>query len=730
MDSIRRIKRSKNRSLIVALLACLSIGIVSTSNEASGQSASSPIPAASVESKPVPSPFSEAAFMFPRGAKVESRWVLPPTEKTRIDAIFSVNNAGSPVLAYDGETNESYLLNPEKSYMVAVKAEISGMTHLAAGGLVLAAGNDLMLVAEPKEKNTNKKGVPYAALQPLTKMPLRAIELLTGAGTTVFCAGVDARSGRYAVYRLRSLKGGGLFDMELTYESAEPLTAIAGDDEALYAARGRDVIRYEIKDGRESPFYTHPSATVTGLALTPAGVVVSTGREMVLAGKSGALEIMRSKSTHRIAMSGNTLFVFFNTSMGVLALDNLGDLQRFNLAVKPGAAGEAPLPLAVAGVRFFESDSPEHVREFAESFNRKDVRRMIARIEFTKTASSLDNKNHTITVSWYEPVGGRLASRNYTLNPGKDLVLSASIGGEAEGYMPQYQFEGDKGGTTFRFGNDALGTRYPGRYRVVIQVDGIPAGEGAFTLTGTPSPWETIFYDDIPTLTRLLDEGLSPQNKSDAGEPLLIGAVQYGSVRAVQLLLDRGADPNAVNKEGHTPLGKTEYAGNWRAKAELLIRRGANVNAPRWTGGPPLVSSFSNEFIVFLLKNGANYRYGTTGSGKQSLLSEMYESTCTDEILTLLNQRGANFNEIGDSYGGFTPLGKAIFHGHERCAQLLLEKGASTFLAQQEPNRPLRSALYVALNRLYEVKDSRDKIALRRIIRLLLQKGGSLRPGN
>lgn len=686
-------------------------------------------PAATVEREPAPPLFGEATFLLPRGAKLAPRWVLPPTEKTRTDAMFSVNAAGSPVVAFSGDfsgDSNFHLLHPDKNYLVAVNATLSGLTHLANGVLLLASGNDLFLLAEPKEKTLDKKGVPYAALQPLTKIPLRTIEVLASVGTTVYCAGVDARSGRHALYQLRSLKGGGILDLELAYESNEPITAVTGDAEAIYAAKGRAVVRYSLKEGTEAPFYTHPSSPVTGLAMTPAGLVVSTGREIVLAGPSGALEIMRS-SDHRIAMAGDTLHVLFNTSLGVLAIDNLADLGRFNLAVRPPAPGEAAPPLAVTSVAFFASDSLENTRGFAESFDREGVRRIVAQIDLDKASLARSRGDHVITVSWYEPNGGMLKSANHQVTQQSGGQLFATLGGRAaRGYSPPHWIS--NGSASFRF-TDELANNYPGRYRLAVQVNGIAAGEWSFTLTGQVPTDEVISHDDLATLKTLLDQGLSARSKSADGEPLLISAVRFGSVRAVQLLLERGADPNDTDKEGKPPLFHCDFmAIDWQAKAEQLVRHGANVNAPRSTGGSPLVDGgMKADFIALLLKNGANFRYETK-YGKKSVLSEMGDSKCTDEILTLLIQRGANLNET-TGWEHYSPLGYAIWRANDRCVQLLLEKGASTAVVQQKPNRQPRSALYVALETLYDRSEPKDKIALRRIVRLLLQKGATLRPG-
>lgn len=705
-------------------------------------------PAAPVPAVPEPdvSLFKEATFLLPEGVRISSRWVVPPTEITLSDAKFSVDASGAPLIG--DMTFSNYLVNPAREFKVSVERRISGFTHLDNGVLLLSSGNDIGLLAEPKQKTFDEKKVPVAAFQPLTSLSLKKIDVLAGAGNAAYCGGFNPQTGRYALYLLRVARGAGVKDMELVHESTDTITAVTGNEEMTFVAKGSAVVRVSRKDGSTVPFYTHPSSTITAMVITPAGLVVSTDKELVLAGENGAIEIMRS-SGHRIAARGNTLYVLFLKSLGVLALDNMMDLKRFNLAVRPPAPGEVPAPIAITGVRFFESGPPPYIQQnFAESFDRENVRSLVARIDYSRQAIRKEAGQHTVTVSWYEPTGGKLMDVSYqvSLQPGISTgQLFAAIGGESEhaGYMNYHQLKSD-GSLRWAWGKDKLGLRYPGQYRVLVQVDGVPAGEWFFSFTGKTSPFHAIAYDDMKMLQMLLNQGLSPRYKDKNGEPLLVSAMRFGSVNAVELLLKYGADPNDMDKEGRLPINFCIQGSDCLKKADLLLLHGLDVNVQLGKDKSPLIHYFifKPELTLFLLKKGVDINARNVFTKQNVLGSVVGDSKlCNEEMIQLLVGRGANLNAFFDFevfgktvlYGKFiyTPLGYAIYRGDLDCVEVLLRNGASFSVAQQAKPDPLkepeRSALYLALVKASEgTGDDPTRVA---IVRLLLKKGASLKKG-
>jgi ankyrin repeat protein len=88
----------------------------------------------------------------------------------------------------------------------------------------------------------------------------------------------------------------------------------------------------------------------------------------------------------------------------------------------------------------------------------------------------------------------------------------------------------------------------------------------------------------------MLDAGANPNLKTSFGEPVWFSAVgQSSSLETLTLLLDRGADLNAVGPNESTALITAANTRNWNA-ALLLLERGADWRRGRSVNGLPFKS--------------------------------------------------------------------------------------------------------------------------------------------
>ncbi len=119
----------------------------------------------------------------------------------------------------------------------------------------------------------------------------------------------------------------------------------------------------------------------------------------------------------------------------------------------------------------------------------------------------------------------------------------------------------------------------------------LAGGGGALVLTSltTAGAWTTVKIvrhiknSDARRINNFLRTEPSAQQINDLrygndNDTLLIRAVRSSSASEVEALLEAGADPNAKNKLGVTPLFLACFIGD-PEKVELLTEKGANVNA-------------------------------------------------------------------------------------------------------------------------------------------------------
>ena len=146
--------------------------------------------------------------------------------------------------------------------------------------------------------------------------------------------------------------------------------------------------------------------------------------------------------------------------------------------------------------------------------------------------------------------------------------------------------------------------------------------------------------DQIEIADSLISHGADVNAKDEEGWTPLMSAVQDRDLthdaRLVGTLLDRGAEVNAVSRQGETPLtlacsdhmdfnGKGQ--GRRAAAVKLLLARGAAVNFRARFGDPPLLLAAENknlEMIRALLFRGANVN-AQNGEGETALMLVSYD---------------------------------------------------------------------------------------------------------
>jgi len=146
------------------------------------------------------------------------------------------------------------------------------------------------------------------------------------------------------------------------------------------------------------------------------------------------------------------------------------------------------------------------------------------------------------------------------------------------------------------------------------------------------------------------------------------------NVGAARARLNAGANVNARDPRGRSPLMAAVVNGR-RAMVDLLIQHGANVNAVGSRGGdtPLILAASEGETIIgrALIRAGARVNYqNNDGDTALIVASAGGEIGMVEELV----RAGANVN-LRENYG-HTALYHAETRGHRRCANYLRAHGA------------------------------------------------------
>lgn len=183
----------------------------------------------------------------------------------------------------------------------------------------------------------------------------------------------------------------------------------------------------------------------------------------------------------------------------------------------------------------------------------------------------------------------------------------------------------------------------------------------------------------------------------------LHGAACFGNRKAVELLLDYGANIHITNMDEDSALHVAARAGRSR-NVRALIHRGADVNARhrrrRQYAVLDAVSHGHTQTFNVLLEGGASLTNVTAIDGYTALHLAAHKGNLGLLLLLLQNTSPLDIN--ARSYKGITPLISATQGGRVDAARLLLEYGASISTSDAELRTPLHWA--VERNRPHIVK--------------------------
>ncbi|MBV9401112.1 MAG: ankyrin repeat domain-containing protein [Bryobacterales bacterium] len=275
----------------------------------------------------------------------------------------------------------------------------------------------------------------------------------------------------------------------------------------------------------------------------------------------------------------------------------------------------------------------------------------------------------------------------------------------------------------------------------------------------TDKLYDAIRANDLSGLKALLDQSVSPNTPDGRQITPLMYAAEIGSLDAMKILVERGADVNAQNAFGSTAL---MWSVSDPQRVRLLLDHGADVNRVAKSGRTALIiAAFTDpsvEVVRMLLEKGAKVdvmdrrnvtplnaaTFGDDTETVRLLLNARADVTTADtfigltplinaagnrnvEAVKLLLAHEANVNAVSKTeglpkiqtgtveFGGWTPLLMAAPFGPPELVKVLLDAGAKVNVQDYRGFTPLMLAV------------GTDRYS-RETVRMLLEHGADLRP--
>jgi ankyrin repeat protein len=260
----------------------------------------------------------------------------------------------------------------------------------------------------------------------------------------------------------------------------------------------------------------------------------------------------------------------------------------------------------------------------------------------------------------------------------------------------------------------------------------------------TPLQW-AVFNGDVAGAKRLIKEGADVTATNNYGANAMQLAADTANTELIALLLKAGADPQSPNADGETALHVVARSGNVEA-ARLLIKAGAKIDAvERFGGQTPLMWAAARrqpEMMELLISKGANInargairdyqrvataesRAATRDRGGLTPLMYAARGNCGECVELLLKHKvDVNLADPSD----VVPLSIAMMNSNWDIARRLVEAGADVNQWDINGNSPLAVAIgnmQSAANRNPLDQDRANKASGMDLVKMLLARGAN-----
>ena len=229
--------------------------------------------------------------------------------------------------------------------------------------------------------------------------------------------------------------------------------------------------------------------------------------------------------------------------------------------------------------------------------------------------------------------------------------------------------------------------------------------------------WSAAAAGDVEALNTHLAKGADVHFKDKAfGITPLTSAALFGKSETAELLIKKGADVNQKNRDGGTALHGAAFLGHADV-ARLLIENGADINAENYEGDTPLNAAYvdwdTTKGIAGFLQ--IDVDEGTVESGRTRVVElfnqydaklgegnsdsrgdELCEAAAAGDIETVEAQliNGADPN-TRDRELGVTPLSWATLFNQVEVGEFLIQKGADPNARNRDGGTPLHGAAFL-----------------------------------